>query len=233
MKKFAVAVFGVLLIFGLAAGEAKATLYNLQYLVNGWNGPEAIWVTANFQQDGDNTVTLTITGAGLTSGLYLDQLAFNVSSSYATSTNPLTIRETSRSGTFGVVDIQPPDGSTTTPFHQITSQNTQTVAGSGSFGTGFDVLLDFPSAGADRFNGSDSVVFTLTATGLLESDFNFLNTANTAHVGAHIAGFPPDSQTPPMTSAYVSDVPIPAAAWLFGSGLLGLVVVRRRFRSRR
>ena len=220
-----------IMALGLGAGEAKATLYNLQYLINGWSGTETNWVTANFQQNGANTVTLTITGVGLTSGLYVDQLAFNVASPYASSTNPLTITGYSViSGTVGTI--------TFAPGTSITTQNTQSVSGSGSYGKGFDVLLNFPNPQAQRFNGTDSVLVTLTGSGLTASAFDVLNTANPpypgANVGVHIAGFPADSQG--NTSAFITNVPlpnvpIPGAAWLLGSGLFGLVAIRCRMKK--
>ena len=57
-----------------------------------------------------------------------------------------------------------------------------------------------------------------------------LNPSSGEFFAAHIAGF--DETTNGVTSAQfagsTSVVPVPAALWLFGSGLLGLVAVSRR-----
>jgi len=104
------------------------------------------------------------------------------------------------------------------------------LPGGGSAGVGFDVLLGFATSnsggGAHRFNLGDSVIFTISGTGIHENSFQFLNTENAANVGSHIA-------LGGAQSSFVSNIPIPATAWLLGSGLIGLVALRRRSRSKR
>ena len=58
-----------------------------------------------------------------------------------------------------------------------------------------------------------------------------LNPASTEFFAAHIAGFDLASCVTSAKFAGSTVVPVPAAAWLFGSGLLGLVGVARRRRT--
>ncbi len=60
------------------------------------------------------------------------------------------------------------------------------------------------------------------------ADFNFLGTDPLAKFRMDISGY---SAVPSLIGAYpssMSPVPVPAAVWLFGSGLIGLVGVARR-----
>jgi len=116
----------------------------------------------------------------------------------------------------------------------ITSgENTQTVPGSGSLGSGFDVLLSFTNKGGGnpthRFDDSNTLTLTLTGTGINENSFYFFNSPPPgdiqSNVGAHVAGLPGS------TSSFISNVPIPPAVWLLGSGLACLVVVRRQMKK--
>lgn len=112
----------------------------------------------------------------------------------------------------------------------------------GGFGT-FDVLLDLGTgnAGLDPSppTGSSATwVIDLGDTGITDSDFNLESTlppgSKTSVAALFFTQGPCD---PEITGSCVEDsafgtvVPIPAAAWLFGSGLLGLAGVARR-RSR-
>jgi hypothetical protein len=58
-----------------------------------------------------------------------------------------------------------------------------------------------------------------------------LNPASTEFFAAHIAGFDLTNYVTSAKFAGSTVVPVPAAAWLFGSGLLGLVAVARRRRE--
>ncbi len=88
--------------------------------------------------------------------------------------------------------------------------------GQGHFGNGTPVI----NAGGTGFYGSGEVHGLLQVEGTFTS-FTFTNTSEYWHgftIGAE--GLPPSPS-----------VPVPAAAWLLGSGLLSLVGLRRRIRE--
>jgi len=57
---------------------------------------------------------------------------------------------------------------------------------------------------------------------------DFLNNGSTEFFAAHVADFVTSDSTTSAKFAGSTAVPVPAAVWLFGSGLLGLVGVARR-----
>jgi hypothetical protein len=96
----------------------------------------------------------------------------------------------------------------------------------------FDLMVSTSGSG----NRLDPLVFSIDVAG--DSIANYIalssNNAGEGNVffAAHVAGF--TSSAPGVTSAWFGGstlVPVPAAVWLFGSGLLGLVGVARRKRS--
>jgi hypothetical protein len=213
MKKIAISMIAVLfVVFGLTTGEAKASLtYDLKYIlgISGGTLAGSDWLTAKFEDDGANKVKLTL-NANLQAGYYIQEVAFNVNPSL--NLVSLTIAESSKLGTY--------------LNSSSYAEDKKKLNGGGDITKGFDVLLGFPTANNDvtnRFSDTDWIVLNITGTGITEGSFDFLNTYKTANVAAKIAGN--------CLSAEVSNVPIPAAAWLFGSGLLGLVGIRRRFQQ--
>lgn len=116
--------------------------------------------------------------------------------------------------------------------------NTDILLGVDAFKAGgdglYDILFDLPpSPGqqAARFNAGEDLVYTITGAGLTASSFNVFATPD--------GGFGPylsvarfqDTGFDQEGSDWVGAVPVPAAVWLFGSGLLGLVGVARRKRA--
>lgn len=102
----------------------------------------------------------------------------------------------------------------------------------------YDILLGFSTANNVAFQGGQSQTYQITGTGtfassgstpLLASYFNALSSgSNGAYLGAvHVQGIGTAS-----TSAFVAGapVPVPAAVWLLGSGLLGLIGIGRRMK---
>ena len=93
----------------------------------------------------------------------------------------------------------------------------------------YDILFDLPQPSGNSFDAGESLVYTITGTGLVASSFNFFSTPdlvdpNGPFLGAAKFGSTGDGEQ----SDWVGAVPIPAAVWLFGTGLLGLVGVARR-----
>jgi hypothetical protein len=213
------------LIFGLAAGEAKASLYDLTYVINGSQPEGSSWLQANFVTTSTNPVThvnvVTLTlycnflSTSPQSGYYIQDVAFNVEPSIAPSSLAIARLDGSYTGTVAI---------------SKTTQNVQSVAGSDGVGKGFDVLFDFPTANRYRFNNTDTVSFTITGYNITAESFNFLNTSDSAHVAAHLAGIPGGSSST-VGDVKLDPVPIPAAVWLLGSGLVGLAALRRRMKK--
>jgi hypothetical protein len=216
MKKLAVLMIAaVFVFFAFTAREAKADLvYDLKYVFNGaTNLSGSDWMTASFQTVTPGAVKLTLTSNLSDPNYYIQDVAFNVAPSIAPAS--LLFKVDSASGTT-VSNI----------LH--TSQDAQSLIGSGALGKGFDILIQFPTANKDRFNGKDSVVVTITGQSITAESFNYLNAAGAANVGAHLAlggGY-----SSAITNVNPVPTPIPAAAWLFASGLIGLVGVRRKFK---
>ncbi len=219
VKKMAVSIITAsFVIFGLTAGEAKATSYDLQYVFNGTAFDTSNnYLTAEFEDIGTNTVKLTLTSNLENPAYYIQQVAFNLADNIAPRSLKFAI---SANGTFlykGRI--------------ARTRQNAQNLPGGGDLGVGFDVLLKFPTAKRYRFNEADEVVLTITGPGISAESLNFLNTANVASVGAHIVLGGEYSAAITNSAATAANVPIPAAAWLLGSGLLGMIALRQRFRK--
>lgn len=97
------------------------------------------------------------------------------------------------------------------------------------FGT-FNIAVD--NGGGNRLT---TLTFSINVPGDTITDYVKLSGGNAAQgnvfFGAHVAGFDDGAGN---TSAFFggsTPVPLPAAAWLFGSGLLGLAGLARRRRS--
>jgi len=103
-------------------------------------------------------------------------------------------------------------------------------------GDGFyDIHVDFPPPGGQaNFPAGAVSVYNIIDSGgiLVAGDFNVFATpgpGNTSGPFLSVARF--QSTGGGEGSDWVGAVPIPAAVWLFGSGLLGLVGIARRRRS--
>ena len=112
----------------------------------------------------------------------------------------------------------------------------------------FDILIELPPPGADRFGAGETLVFDIALAGLVAGDFNylsapdplevdpsgpFLGAAKFASTGECVVV---NEECTYLNSDWVAPenfqpVPVPAAVWLFGSGLIGLVGIARRRRK--
>lgn len=204
-----------LVIFGLhAAAEASFVTYELGGVFTGAKPTSsAPWLTASFSDNGGSgSVTLTLTASLDFSGEFISQVVFNVNP--AITPGSLTINQIQGTGaTF-----------------KKTSQDAQQV--DGAAGMGFDVLIALPTVGGpnnSRFDNNDVLTFTITGGGITASSFAWLSMGGSPnYVAAHVQGIPLEGGG--TTSGFIGTVPIPPAVWLLGSGLLGLIGIRRRFR---
>jgi hypothetical protein len=92
----------------------------------------------------------------------------------------------------------------------------------------FDILITFDN---NTFSAGESSVFDITGTGLVASSFNFWSTPDGSEIdpsGPFLGAAKFQSTGDGSQSDWVGAVPVPAAVWLFGSGLLGLIGVARR-----
>lgn len=220
MKKGVLIALTIPAVLGFGFLQAEASTYALGTLMNGGNpAGSAPWLTVDFANEGANTVQMTLTSHLSVSGEFISEVVFN-----ETGLLPNSLCFTSISG----------------PTASITHKgfDAQNLTGSGSAGKGFDIKFSFPTSNSgkvDRFNNSDVVVYDIIGTGLTASYFDALNTGSAqAHVGAKLQGIP--GLNGGTTSAAIRDtlplasapVPIPGAVLLFSSGLVGLVLARKR-----
>lgn len=91
----------------------------------------------------------------------------------------------------------------------------------------YDILIDLPPPGGDRFTAGETLIYSITGAGIEAGDFNYWSTPTEDPNGPFIAAAKFQSTGDGLQSAWVAAVPIPAAAWLFGSALAGLGFARR------
>jgi hypothetical protein len=112
------------------------------------------------------------------------------------------------------------------------------LPGGGSSGSGFDILLDWPTGhGQDRFDGTEAVSFDITGpANLTWSDFDFYNTVGgqdgEAIIGAHIQGIPLVGGVT-GSGAVIQEAPEPAAAAIMTMALMAFALCRTRAASSR
>ena len=208
------------LLAAVATVPAQAATVTFEYTQSfGTTAPvgPSPYATAVFDDGGiPGSVTLTMTAAGTIGAADITGMYFNLLDDSAAILNGLVF----------------------TPVSGPVATNGVSV-GTNDFradGDGFyDILFDFPPPGGPaNFHAGDISIYTITGADLLAADFNvygspgpgagnpgpFLSVARFQSTGSDGNG-----------SDWVGAVPVPAAVWLFGSGLLGLVDVARKRRS--
>ena len=184
------------------------------------DGP-APYATATFDDGGGSgSVTLTMAVAATVGEADVTAMYFNLDPSL----DPTTLSFLRVSGTG--------------PTAADTTISTGVDAFGPVGGDGFyDIEFDFPPPPGQndrRFNAGEDLVYTISLAGLTASDFNFFGTpgpGGNAGPFLSVARFQSTGPDPFNGSDFVGAVPVPAAVWLFGSGLLGLVGIARRRRG--
>jgi len=218
-KTCAIAAFG---LFSLQATAATVTFeYTESFGAVSPDGP-APWATSVFDDGGTaGSVTLTMSVAAGVNLADVTAMYFNL--------DPLLDPDSlffSRTGGTG-----PADTNTNIITPATATGNQLQADGDGIY----DILFDFPpppGQQAARFNAGENLVYEITGIpGLTADSFNFFATpAGGFGPYLSVARF---QDTGPLQedSDWVGAVPVPAAVWLFGSGLLGLVGIARRRRA--
>lgn len=107
------------------------------------------------------------------------------------------------------------DGVSIDPFFDFAPDPGGPAAGDVWPGIGFDVFVNDPAAG-------DFTIATIDLTALKDgtSELIILDSSEFFSTTAQL--------DPTLTAGTIGAIPVPAAVWLFGSGLLGLIGIARR-----
>lgn len=217
------ALAGVLALPCIPVAQASTVTFNYSAIISG-DTPAGTspWIKATFDDGGGTgTVNLTITTSGLTGSENVTGMYFNLDPAL----NP-----TSLSFSFTAL------GSTGPAATSI--QTTAAEPPSSAFkadGDGlYDILFNFPTGSG--FNANETVKYSITGiASLTASSFNFLSACGNPSCsgpGNYYAAAKVQNTPGPTGSSWIASnvgvVPIPAAVWLFGSGLLGLIGLARR-----
>ena len=218
------AIFASALSFGLATSVGAATLQldfdtsfgdPLDPDTGSPDGP-APWLTAFFDDGGTaGSVTLTLT-VGTVGGASVTDVYLNVDDAIDISG-------------FNMTNSSGPGNQASSSIDWMTDNYK-----AGNDGK-FDILIGF---GNNAFTAGETSTFDITADGLVASSFNIWSTPDPSEIdpsGPFLGAAKFQSTSGCETgltggecSDWVGAVPVPAAVWLFGSGLLGLIGVARR-----
>jgi len=219
MNKILSVVFaGIALSFGAGVASADSITYTLgvSNLGGSYTGPFA---TVTVTTPTLNSTTATITFNALTNGGYVyligdgGSVAVNVNATSWTSSTP--------TGTNSITGFTPG------PYSSTAAGNED---GMGSFNQKFNSFDGFT-------HSATQVSFTLTNTSGTWASASTVLTGNelgnVAAVHIFACATPCTINSSAAATGFASQVPIPAAAWLFGSGLMGLIAIARRRSSER
>ena len=219
MKRGLRALPGAVLLAAMAVPAQAATVtfnYTESFGAVPPDGP-APYATATFDDGGGvGSVTLTMSVAPTVNLADVTAMYFNLDPSL----DPTLLSFTRDGGT----------GPTAANTDILTGVDAYRAGGDGYY----DILFDFPpppGQDAARFNAGEDLVYTITGIGITAASFNFFGTPGpgAGNPGPYlsVARFQ-STGSDQNGSDFVGAVPVPAAVWLFGSGLLGLVGIARR-----
>jgi hypothetical protein len=206
LKKF-ISGLVVTLFLGLFSVSASAYTFNLVYEFDGVLPVQSYGTVDVTQNNGDLDFVVTADTSTLGSNADINVLYFNLIDGF-TGLNILT------------------SNASTTEYEFIGPDPSVR----GGAGADFDWGVDFGSGGGSKGNGIlHLATFTLSADQDLQIShlFEFSDPNNTPSV--NLAVHFQNTDTPYDSETVGAAVPIPAAAWLLGTGLIGLIGLRRRF----
>ena len=211
MRLFLAVILGTLV--SISAHAATVTFnYTESFGAVSPDGP-APWATSVIEDIAQDTVRLTMSVADTVGQAVLTGMYFSLVDDSQSTLDGLDFTYVSGSG-------------------PAASQVLATTDGFMADGDGsYDILFDFPPPpGPPSFGFGDTVVYEITGGGLDALDFNVFGTPGPGGNPGPFLSVARFQSTGPSggDSDWVGAVPVPAAVWLFGSGLLGLVGVARR-----
>jgi hypothetical protein len=183
---------------------------------------EREWLTANFVDNGNNSVRLTLTG-NTTMEIFIGKVYFNYASNITI--NSIT-PDANNTVIGGKIDLTPngPEQFQADGVH------------------GFDILYDYDTKNnptSNRFD-TDTLAYTITGTGITADSFKIAT--EEWYAAAHLQGINFSSYGYDSTwigdSGEIGDpppsaVPIPSTALLFGTGVIGILGARWKFGKRK
>jgi hypothetical protein len=205
-------MFSLILLF---ATSIQAATLEFDYTVSFGTDPVGTYPAATAVFDDENTegsVILTFT-VGDIGDADITQIYFNLDPTLDATL--LTITELDTSATV-VNDI-------------LLGNDLYQADGDGDF----DILIDLSTVSTETLSANETITFLIEGTDLTADSFDFwsVNSPTSSYLSA-IKVQSTDSVSNPLPdtdgSDWVGVVPVPAAAWLFGSALLGMVGVARR-----
>jgi hypothetical protein len=232
---------GVVTACGLLSLQVNAAVVTMNYDIS-YGAVPAVgptpWMTATFDDGGTTgSVTLSMTLAGTVGSAAVDQVYFNLDDSTGFNVTNLSFLY---------------DMASTGPAlkGKVKTKSNKIKAGGGDL---YDIQMIFPNKNnakknEKRWEVNQTVIYNITSTDLITADsFNVVAALKnggpgTYYSAAHVLSTGPlgnDSDwiaagvgtVGAVPNAVPNAVPVPAAVWLFGSGLLGLVGVARRKRA--
>lgn len=215
MRKFRKSLLAAIGGVGLALGAGGASADHIDFTlslgnsaISGFSGPYA---EVDVNRTSSTTATITFTSDTVGGNIYLMGDGGTVGVNVNAATWTLSSITGSNSGT----------GFTPGPFSDGGAGNED---GFGSFNQTINSFDGFT-------HSSDTVSFVLTNTGgTWASAANVLTgnaDGNTAAAHIFVTSSPANASNGALATGFAT-IPIPAAAWLFGSGLVGLIAIARR-----
>lgn len=209
---------GSLFLFGaLLACQAQAATLQIDFDTV-FSGVAPSGLTATFEDTAADTVQVTLSASSSIGSSFISAVYLNVDPAI----NPSSMTYTFVSASPGAI-----------PIGVFNASNCCKADGAGHY----DIFLDFSTVSTTRFQQGENVVFNFSLSGLTSSSFAFTSldggSKGNYYGAAHIQNTGPDSTDSGWIGALdqpapPAAVPVPAAAWLLGSGMLGMVGVARR-----
>jgi hypothetical protein len=162
-----------------AKTQAASITYDLNYVFtsSGLPASTGTYLTATFTEVNSNTVELVLTSSLENANEFFSEFYFNSDETVSVSL------PTVLSGTYG---------SSQGTITSIDQFNLDKYKADGTGGD-FDVRIKFDTApDADRFNLFDSLLFTITGSGITADTFNLTASGSNYYAAAHLQGTTPD-----------------------------------------
>jgi len=217
-------IVGAGIFFAATSVSADSFKYYLDYEFTGGTDPagDPPWLTAEIRDDGVddgtnfNKVRITMSTDGLIGGTeFVGAWYFNW--------------DFDDTKTWAGFPIE--EGTTGPSIYGVTVEdNGYNVGGPG--GVTFDIFFDFPESNApfkDRFGPGETVVYQFIGDGLMASDFDVKDTTGSYFTAAHVQGIalPDPSEEGSGKIGATAAIPEPGTILLLGTGLAGLLGIRR------